>query len=380
MAEALSGLKVLDLSSFLAAPQISAILGDFGADVVKVEPPHGDAMRSMGVQRNGHSPMWALVSRNKRSVVIDTETPEGLDKLHQLVSASDVVVLNHPRSLLERWQLTPEAIAQRNDRAIVINVSCYGESGPMAGTPGAGTSAEAFSGITGLTGEADGPPLLPSFPLGDTVVAMAGVVGVLLACYHRDARGGSGQFIDLSMYEPLLTLLGPSIAGWEQGTPSPQRSGSRVDGGVPRNVYKSSDGLWLVVSGTTDAQVARVLSVIGHTSPDDLARFGRSEERLKVADELDGLVAAWIAGHDRATVLAAFSDARVPVAPVNDLGTLAENAQVLARGSLSTVNDAELGTVLLPGPLVHLEGTPGVITTTGPDLGEHSAAVFKEWC
>jgi len=380
MAEALSGLKVLDLSSFLAAPQISAILGDFGADVVKVEPPHGDAMRSMGVQRNGHSPMWALVSRNKRSVVIDTETPEGLDKLHQLVSASDVVVLNHPRSLLERWQLTPEAIAQRNDRAIVINVSCYGESGPMAGTPGAGTLAEAFSGITGLTGEADGPPLLPSFPLGDTVVAMAGVVGVLLACYHRDARGGSGQFIDLSMYEPLLTLLGPSIAGWEQGTPSPQRSGSRVDGGVPRNVYKSSDGLWLVVSGTTDAQVARVLSVIGHTSPDDLARFGRSEERLKVADELDGLVAAWIAGHDRATVLAAFSDARVPVAPVNDLGTLAENAQVLARGSLSTVNDAELGTVLLPGPLVHLEGTPGVITTTGPDLGEHSAAVFKEWC
>ena len=380
MAEALSGLKVLDLSSFLAAPQISAILGDFGADVVKVEPPHGDAMRSMGVQRNGHSPMWALVSRNKRSVVIDTETPEGLDKLHQLVSASDVVVLNHPRSLLERWQLTPEAIAQRNDRAIVINVSCYGESGPMAGTPGAGTLAEAFSGITGLTGEADGPPLLPSFPLGDTVVAMAGVVGVLLACYHRDAKGGSGQFIDLSMYEPLLTLLGPSIAGWEQGTPSPQRSGSRVDGGVPRNVYKSSDGLWLVVSGTTDAQVARVLSVIGHTSPDDLARFGRSEERLKVADELDGLVAAWIAGHDRATVLAAFSDARVPVAPVNDLGTLAENAQVLARGSLSTVNDAELGTVLLPGPLVHLEGTPGVITTTGPDLGEHSAAVFKEWC
>jgi len=380
MAEALSGLKVLDLSSFLAAPQISAILGDFGADVVKVEPPHGDAMRSMGVQRNGHSPMWALVSRNKRSVVIDTETPEGLDKLHQLVSASDVVVLNHPRSLLERWQLTPEAIAQRNDRAIVINVSCYGESGPMAGTPGAGTLAEAFSGITGLTGEADGPPLLPSFPLGDTVVAMAGVVGVLLACYHRDARGGSGQFIDLSMYEPLLTLLGPSIAGWEQGTPSPQRSGSRVDGGVPRNVYKSSDGLWLVVSGTTDTQVARVLSVIGHTSPDDLARFGRSEERLKVADELDGLVAAWIAGHDRATVLAAFSDARVPVAPVNDLGTLAENAQVLARGSLSTVNDAELGTVLLPGPLVHLEGTPGVITTTGPDLGEHSAAVFKEWC
>ena len=222
--------------------------------------------------------------------------------------------------------------------------------------------------------------LTVSFPLGDTVVAMAGVVGVLLACYHRDAKGGSGQFIDLSMYEPLLTLLGPSIAGWEQGTPSPQRSGSRVDGGVPRNVYKSSDGLWLDVSGTTDAQVARVLSVIGHTSPDDLARFGRSEERLKVGDELDGLVAAWIAGHDRATVLAAFSDARVPVAPVNDLGTLVENAQVLARGSLITMNDADLGTVLLPGPLVHLQGTPGVITTTGPDLGEHTAAVFKEWC
>jgi crotonobetainyl-CoA:carnitine CoA-transferase CaiB-like acyl-CoA transferase len=377
--DALAGLRVLDLSSFLAAPQVSAMLGDFGADVIKVEPPGGDAMRSMGVRRNGYSLMWALVSRNKRSVVVDTDTDDGISQLHQLTTVADVVVINQPRGLLERWGVTPEEIAGRNPRAVVVSISCFGETGPRAGSPGAGTLAEAFGGLTGLTGEPDGPPVLPSFPLGDTLAAMAGVIGTLLACYHRDARGGSGQYVDVSMYEPILTLIGPSIAGWAPGTPSPARTGSRVDGGVPRNVYRSGDGLWMVLSGTTDAQVARILRVIGHDTPEDHARFRRSADRLAAADELDGMVAEWIGCHDRHRVLSVFEEARIPVAPVNDLAALAADAQVRARGSLTELYDDNLGTVVLPSPAARLGATPGRPRTTGPRLGQHTAEVLAEW-
>ena len=355
------------------------MLGDFGADVVKVEPPGGDAMRFMGVRRNGHSLMWALVSRNKRSVVVDTDTDDGISQLHQLTMVADVVVINQPRGLLERWGVTPEEIAGRNSRAVVVSISCFGETGPRAGTPGAGTLAEAFGGLTGLTGEPDGPPVLPSFPLGDTLVAMAGVIGTLLACYHRDAGGGSGQHVDVSMYEPILTLIGPSVAAWAPGTPSPARTGSRVTGGVPRNVYRSGDGLWMVLSGTTDAQVARILRVIGHDTPEDHVRFGRSADRLAVADELDGMVAEWIARHDRHRVLSVFEEARVPVAPVNDLAALAADAQVQARGSLTELHDDDLGTVVLPSPAARLGSTPGRLRTTGPRLGQHTAEVLAEW-
>jgi crotonobetainyl-CoA:carnitine CoA-transferase CaiB-like acyl-CoA transferase len=378
-ADALAGLRVLDLSSFMAAPQVSAMLGDFGADVVKVEPPAGDPMRSMGVRRNGHSLMWALVGRNKRSVVLDADTEPGRARLRSLTAVADVVVVNQPRPLLQRWTVTPEEIAARNPRAVVVSVSCFGQTGPRADRPGAGSLAEAFGGLTGLTGEPDGPPMLPSVPLGDTLAAMAGVIGTLLACYHRDARGGPGQHVDVSMYEPILTLIGPSVVAWDTDTPPPTRTGSRVEGGVPRNVYRGGDGQWMVLSGTTDAQVARILEVIGHDGPEDRARFGRSADRLAAADELDALVAAWIGGRPRTEALSTLEAARIPVAPVNDLAAVAADDQVQARESLTRLDDENLGSVILPGPAARLAHTPGRPRTTGPRLGEHTDEVVAEW-
>jgi crotonobetainyl-CoA:carnitine CoA-transferase CaiB-like acyl-CoA transferase len=381
MTGALAGMRVLDLSILLAAPQVSAILADLGADVVKVEPPAGDPLAQLGAQRDGRSTAYALANRGKRRVVLDPADPADLARIQELTASADVVVTNQPMKLLERWGCTPEAIAARNPAAVVVSVTCYGRTGPLGDQPGNGSLAEAFAGLTHLTGEADGPPMLPGVALGDTLVAVAGALGALAACWSRDAgRGGTagaGQHVDVSMYEPIVTLLGPAVAGWAPGDEPPARHGSRVEGGVPRNVYRAGDGGFLVLSGTTDAQVARVLEVIGRTDDEAQARYARSADRLAHADELDALVASWIAEHPRAHVLAAFEAVRVPVAPVHDLAQLAQHPQVQARGSLATAGEPG-AQVTLPGPLAHLSATPSS-PGTAPETATDVADVLDSW-
>ena len=376
---ALEGLRVLDISTLFAAPQIAAALGDLGADVVKVEPPQGDPLRAMGAQRDGRSLMWALVARNKRAITLDLDQEVGRDLLHRLVEQADVLVENFPRSTLERWECGYEELAARNSRLVMVSVSCYGASGPYRDRAGAGTLAEAFGGLTNMTGEADGPPMLPSVALGDTITAMAGVIGTLAACYHRDIRGGPGQHVDVSMYEPILQLLAGTVVTYDPNGKTPRRTGSRVPGGVPRNVYRTGDGHWVVVSGTTDAQVARLLPLIGRDSPEDRERFGRSAARLAVADELDGLVADWITARDRDDVIEAFLGARIPAAPVNDLPTILDDPHVSSRASLVRVDDDELGQLTMPAPTPRLSVTPGQLRATGPKLGAHNDEVLREW-
>jgi crotonobetainyl-CoA:carnitine CoA-transferase CaiB-like acyl-CoA transferase len=383
---ALGGLRVVDLSTLLAGPQVAALLADLGADVVKVEPPSGDPLQSLGAQRAGRSLPYVLANRGKRRVVVDPATPEGLADLARLTARADVVVTNQPRSLLERWDCTPEAIAGRNPGAVVVTVSCFGTDGPWADRPGNGSLAEAFAGLTFLTGEPDAAPMLPSVALGDSLVALAGAFGALAACWHRDARGGTrgearggkGQHVDVAMYEPIVALLGPAVAAWEPGEAPPSRTGSRVPGGVPRNVYRAGDGRFLVLSGTTDAQVARVLAVIGRDTPEDHRRYGASADRLARADELDGLVADWIAGCARDDAVAAFEAARVPVAPVHDLAELAAHPQAVARGSLATVDDPVAGPVVLPGPVAHLHATPAT-PRPAPDALTPLADILTSW-
>jgi crotonobetainyl-CoA:carnitine CoA-transferase CaiB-like acyl-CoA transferase len=376
---ALEGLRVLDISTLFAAPQIAAVLGDLGADVVKVEPPSGDPLRAMGAQRDGRSLMWALAARNKRSITLDLDNEAGRDLLHRLVERADVLVENFPRSTLERRRCTYDELAARNPRLVMVSVSCYGATGPYRDRPGAGTLAEGFGGLTNMIGEADGPPMLPSVALGDTVTAMAGVIGTLAACYHRDTSGGRGQHVDVSMYEPILQLLAGTFVAYDPAGEVPRRTGSRVPGGVPRNVYRTGDGYWVVVSGTTDAQVARLLPLIGRDAPEDRARFGRSEARLAAADELDRLVAEWIAARDRDDVIDAFLGARIPAAPVNDVPAILDDPHVSERHSLVQIHDHELGSLTMPVPSPRLSATPGQIRATGPELGAHNDEVFREW-
>jgi len=373
---ALAGLRVLDLSNLFSGPSIAAILADFGADVVKVEPPDGDPLRFIGAQRAGKSLPWAMAGRNKRTIIVD---PANGDILVRLTDVADVIVVNQPRRLLEQWRCTPEEIAARNPRAVLVWATAYGSTGPYADRPGNGTLGEAFGGLTHMIGEPDGPPVLPSAPLGDMLTAIVGALGALAACYWRDAGGGEGQVVDVSMFEPPLALLSTVIAGWLPTEEPPRRTGSRVPGGVPRNTYQAGDGRWVVLSGTTDAQVARILPIIGLDTDEGRARFAHSEPRLANGDELDALVARWIAGHDTAEVLAAFLAARIPITEVNDLATLVADPHVKARGSVVSIPDPDIGDVLMPAPVPRLNRTPATINWTGRGLGADTDAVCRDW-
>jgi len=375
MVGVLDGLRVLDLSNLFAAPQVAAILGDFGAEVVKVEPPSGDPLRSMGAStsRRRREAMWAVVNRNKRSVTLAVDTPDGQRVLRDLLARVDVVVENLPEATRRRWGCTFEELTAVNPELVVVSVSCYGRSGPYADRPGAGTLAEAFAGLTHLTGEADGPPMLTSVPIGDTLAGWFGAFGAVLACYHR-ARGGGGQHVDVSMYEPVLSLLSSALAGYEPGQLPPRRSGSRVGGGVPRNVYRTSDDRFVAVSGTTDNQVARLLVLLGADTLANRARFGASADRLSAADELDSMVAEWVGTRRRDDVLSALLDARIPAAPVNDLADVWADPQVRARASIVDLDD-----VLVVRPAPFLSATPGAVRTLGPGLGADNEAVYCGW-
>ena len=379
---ALAGLRVLDLTNLFAAPQIAATLADFGADVVKIEPRTGDPIRRIGVARDGGSPQWALVSRNKRAITLDLDHTEGQRVFGELVQRADVLIENLTSRLLDRWGCDHARLSARNPRLVVVSVSCYGRSGPLADRAGAGTLAEAFAGFAHMNGEADGPPMVPSLPLGDTLSGLSGVIGTMMALYTRDRSvGGSGrgQHVDVSMVEPILQLLALPLVTWDGREPGPARMGSRVAGGVPRNLYRARGGDYLALSGTTDSQVARILRLLGRDGEEDLARFGTSAARLAAADELDGLVAAWIAERSRDDALEAFHEIRIPVAPVNDLAALLDEPHLRARASVSTVEDAEMGALRLVTPTPRLSETPGRHRHTGPALGADNLAVYRDW-
>ncbi len=377
---ALDGLRVLDISSFLAAPQVATFLGDFGADVIKVEPPSGEALRRIGASRSGESLVWAMVSRNKRVITCDLNRPEGRDILRLLVAEVDVLVHNYSPAVLEGWECTWEHLHAINPDLVMVSVSPYGHTGPLADRPGAGTMAEAFAGLTHMTGEADGPPMLTSIPLGDTLTGVFGLIGVLVACYGRDVNRLGGQHVDVSMYEPILTLMGSTLAAWdpEGDDPPPARFGSRLATGVPRNIYRTADDRYLCLSGTTDRQVQRILALAGRDGPEDQAKFARMNDRLAHNDELDALVADWISQRSLDEAVEVLVDARIPVAPVHDLAGLLADAQVQARRSVTLMAHDVLGRVPMVTPAPVLSATPGTIRHPGPSVGAHNAEIYAE--
>jgi len=374
----LTGLRVLEVATLFAAPQVATMLADLGADVVKVEPPGGDPMREMGQRRAGRSVAWEAIGRSKRSIVLDLSL-EGADReiFDGLVRAADVLVENLPASMRARWGCDYDELATRNERLVVVSVSCYGRTGPYADRAGAGTLAEAHAGLTHMTGDPDGPPTLASVAIGDTLTAFAGVIGAVAACWSRDARGGPGRHVDVSMFEPVLAVMGGTIAGWDGEGPPPTRSGSRVHGGAPRNVYRTRDDRYVAVSGTTDTQVARLLGLLGHDTAEHRERFGRAAARASAADDLDALVAAWIVARDRDEVVEALLEARIPVSPVNDLAELLADPQVRARESLVMLDTGD-GPVTIPAPVPSMSGTRR-LPAPAPELGADRDAVLADW-
>ena len=372
----LTGLKVLDISTVYAAPITAMLLGDMGADVLKVEHPNGDPARTHGWNREGHGLWWKVIARNKRAVTLNLSTPEGQELLRELAADADVLVENFRPGVLEKWGLGPDVLLQRNPRLVVLRVTGFGQEGPYSERRAFGTLMEAMSGFAHQTGQEDGPPTLPPFGLADGVAGIAGAYAVLTALYHRDARGGAGQVIDLALLEPLLGILGPGPTVYDQLGIVAGRHGNRSPNNAPRNAYVTRDGRWVAISASATSIAARVMRLVGRPDLVEKPWFASAGERSRRAEVLDGAVQKWIAARDLEDVLAAFEDAGAACAPIYDVEQLVNDPHVLARDTITTVDDEDLGPLKMQNLIFRLGDTPGAIRWPGRRLGQDNEAVY----
>ncbi len=374
----LAGIRVLDAATLFAGPLIGTFLGDFGADVLKIEHPRGDPIRGHGATKDG-VPLWSkVVGRNKRAITLNFSKPAGQELLLQLVETADVLIENFRPGTLERWNLGPERLIEVNPRLILARTTGFGQFGPYANRPGFGTLAESMSGFAHVTGQPDGPPTLPPFGLADGIAGLAGTSAVMFALYHRDARGGKGQVIDLAIIEPILTILGPGPTVYDQLGLIQQRSGNRSINNAPRNTYRTRDGKWVAISTSTQSIAERVLRLVGRPEYIDEPWFKSGTERAKHADELDAAVGGWIEQRDLDDVVRTFEAAEAAVAPIYDVADVMNDPQYQALGSIVELPDPELGRVKMQNVLFRMLETPGRVKWPGRRLGEDNEAVYAE--
>ncbi|MBI3965037.1 MAG: CoA transferase [Chloroflexi bacterium] len=377
-AMALTGLKVIDCATLFAGPMIATMLGDFGAEVIKVEHPRGDPVRGHGFAKNGHNLWWKVMGRNKKTITLNLGQPKGAAILKRLVADADVLIENFRPGTMERWGVGYEDLKAVNPRLVMVRVTGFGQTGPYASRPGFGTLAESMSGFAEITGEAGGPPTLPPFGLADGICAMSGTWATMFALYHRDVRGGQGQMIDMAIYEPILTVLGPQVTWYDQLGILQQRLGNRSVNNAPRNTYQTRDGRWVAISTSANSIAERVMRLVGHPEVIDEPWFKTGGERAKHADELDAMVGAWIAAHDQAEVIRVFEEAEAAVAPIYNAADVLADPHFQARESITSVPDPDLGKIKMQNVIARLMGTPGKIRWTGPAKGAYNREVYLE--
>ncbi len=390
---ALAGIRVLDCATLFAGPLMATILGDHGADVIKIEHPRGDPARTHGASKNGIGLWWKMLGRNKKCITLYLGSPEGRDLFLKLVDTADVVVENFRPGTFEKWGLGPGVLFERNPRLIMARVTGFGQTGPMAHRPGFGTLAEAMSGFAAITGEADGPPTLPPFGLADGISALTLVGAVSMALFARDrpgtgesAEGQSaharaqrrGQIIDLAIIEPILTVLGPQATIYDQLGEKQPRSGNRSVNNAPRNIYQTRDDKWVAVSTSANPIAERVMHLVGHPEVINEPWFASGTERAYRADLLDGFVSSWIAERDQTEVIAAFEQAEAAVAPIYDIADVFEDPQFQALDSITTVDDPELGPLRMQNVMWRFSETPGAIRWAGRPKGADTAEVLRD--
>jgi crotonobetainyl-CoA:carnitine CoA-transferase CaiB-like acyl-CoA transferase len=375
----LDGVRVLDLATLAAAPLVATYLGEFGADVIKVEEPkHGDPIRAWGNQRDGVGLMWKSISRNKRSITLDLRCAEGQQLVRRLVENADVAIFNTRPQTLRKWGLDYESLRAVNDRIVMLHITGYGLTGPKSERPGFGTLGEAMSGFAHITGQAGGPPTLPPFMLADGVASLNAAYAVMMALYHRDVHGAPGQLIDVNLIDPLARLLEQTLLGYDQLGLVPERSGNRWDISAPRNTYRTGDGRWLAMSGSSPALALRVFRAIGRGDLLEDADFLDPQRRLARAREVDIVVADWVATKTLSEAMAVFETHEVAAAPVYDIADLVADEQLAHREVFISVKDHQLGAMMVQAPVPRFSSAPGTVDHLGPRLGEHNAEVYGE--
>lgn len=374
----LHGVRVLDLATLFAGPLAATLLGDFGADVVKVEhPDRPDPSRGHGPSKDGVGLWWKLLGRNKRNVTLNLSTPGGRDTLLRLAATADVIIENFRPGTLEKWDLGWAELSAANPRLVLARVTAFGQFGPYAHRPGFGTLAEAMSGFAAITGEPDAPPTLPPFGLADSIAGLATAYAVMTALTARD-RTGEGQVVDMAIIEPILTVLGPQPLWYDQLGYVQARTGNRSANNAPRNTYRTADGTWVAVSTSAQSIAERVMRLVGRPELIDEPWFATGAERAAHTDVLDEAVGSWIARHTRTDVLAAFEKAEAAIAPVQDVRDVLSDPQYQALDTVTAVDDPELGRIRMQNVLFRLSATPGAIRWAGRPHGADTDAVLTE--
>jgi len=380
---ALSGLRVLDCATLFAGPTASLMLGDFGADVIKIEHPEkGDSVRQHGFKKEGQSLWWLYLSRNKKSLALDLSSPRGAEILMKLVMHSDVLIENFRPGTLEKWGLGPNILLEINPRLVIARVTGFGQTGPYKSRPGFGTLAEAMSGFAELTGSPEGPPTLPAFGLADAIAGIATAQAIMTALFAlnnpRSESFAKGQVIDTSLIEPIMATLGPQALIFDQLGVKQRRTGNRTANNAPRNTYQTRDKKWVAISTSAPSIAARVMTLVEHPEVIDEPWFNEGRTRVEHADELDSYIAEWISQRDCVDVISAFSKAEAAVAPIYDIEDIINDPQIQARETITRVQDDSLGTILMQNVMYKLSRTPGEIRFTGRPKGNDTHTILQE--
>ena len=373
----LQGLRVVEAATLAAGPMVGTALGEFGAEVIKVEAPgSGDPLRTWGDRRDGIGLLWKSVSRNKRCVTCDLRQTDGQDLFHRLLDVSDVLIVGNRPSALVRWGIDYESVHEEHPHVVMVHITGYGKGGPKSDRPGYGTLAEAMSGFAQVTGQADGPPTLPPFMLADGVASLAATYAVMMALYHRDMNAGGGQLVDVSLIEPLARLIETSTLSFDQLGISPRRVGNRLDASAPRNAYRTADDKWLAISSASPSIAVRVFQAIGRADLAADADYVDPVRRQERAGEVDGLVATWVVERTLDEAMAVFEAADVTAAPVYDAEQLRAEEHLQSRGTWVPLDDPDLGRVTVQGPVAQLSETPGRVDHLGRSLGADNDSVY----
>ncbi len=372
----LNGLRIIDMSRLVAGNMLTLQLADFGADVIKIEPPGGDTLRNF--KTDGLDIWWKTYSRNKRSVGLDLRKADSIALIKELVITSDALIESFRPGTLEAMGLGPEVLHAINPRLVITRISGWGQTGPYRHKPGFGTLVEAYSGFAAVNGFEDREPVLPPMFLGDMTTGLYGASATMMALWHVARNRGRGQVIDLSLFEPMLSIMGPQAANFQFTRKLKRRTGSRSSTTAPRNVYRTQDDKWMALSTATNNAARRLLETIGHGHMLDDPRYASNSARLAHIEDVDKVVGAFIRARSLDENMAIFEAAGATVGPVYDAAQVLEDPYVAERESLVEVPDAELGALPMHNIVPRWSDTPGAFRRPAPHLGQHNDEIVRE--
>lgn len=380
MSGPLENIKVLDLSTVIAAPFGATLLGDFGADIIKVEIPEiGDSLRNIGPFKNSEPLRWPALARNKKSLTLDLRKEEGKTILKQLVKESDVLVENFRPGTLEKWGLGYEVLKKENENIILCRVSGYGQTGPHSKKAGFGTPATAYSGFTYLHGYEDRPPISPSFSLTDYVTGIFVAFSIVTALYYRDVnKKNEGQFIDISLYESMFRMLEFLVADYDQNGVVKERTPGLSGHSSPAGTFQTKDEQWMVLVTSSDTTFERLAKVMKREDMLHDQRFSTNSERLKRFEETNGIVADWIKTFNKNDLQELLDSNGIPISPILSIKDIFEDEHYKERDNIIEIDHPRLGKFKMPGIVPKFSKTPGEVKSIGPDLGEHNEEILFE--